>query len=248
MVNGVNNNNINTYRNPPVRPSKADMDAPPFLLQYEEKGVVWERKDQDEKEKAKEAEERLKKAAAAEVKPAAAKTTSVSNTPTVTKDVFKAGEQAETSLLQEIFDKVKGFFTGIFRFIWYGDEGKAEQTQKTESGSGRTGEGSEKNEPGMTGSAVMESAVAAAKPDAGTTEAAASRTKDGQADRDARIRELIARHDTKGVVDILTENHTIQPARNSTLLTYYNRYGKIVEMNQTNTGRILHGDRHTRSL
>ena len=245
MVNGVNNNNINTYRNPPVRPSKADMDAPPFLLQYEEKGVVWDRKDQDEKEKAKEAEERLKKAAAAEAKPAAAKTTSVSNTPTVTKDVSKAGEQAETSLLQEIFDKVKGFFTGIFRFIWYGDEGKTEQT---ESGSGRTGEGSEKNEQGMTGSDVMESAAAAAKPDAGITETAASRTKDGQVDRDARIRELIARHDTKGVVDILTENHTIQPARNSTLLTYYNRYGKIVEMNQTNTGRILHGDRHTRSL
>lgn len=234
MVNGVNNNNINSYMNHSVRPSKTDMDAPPFLLQYEEKGVVWDRKDQDDKEKekkVKEAEERLRKAAAVDAKSDLGRTPPVNNTPSAIKDTPKAEGQAGTALIQGIFNGIKGFFAGIFNFIWYGEDGKAEQAQKTEEESlkgRRTGENS--------GTAPLK------------TSAAVSIAEDAQPDTDTMIRELIARHDTKGVVDILTKNHTIQPAHNSTLLTYYNRHGKIVELNQTNTGRILHGDRHTRSF
>lgn len=226
MVNGVNNNNISSYRNHSVRPSRTDMDAPPFLLQYEEKGVVWDRKDQVDKEKEKklkEAEERLQKAAAADAGAARGKTTSVDDMPAAAKDAPKTDGQAGGSLVREIFNGIKGFFAGIFHFIWYGDDDKTGQAQMTKEESAGT---------------VPVKAAAETASDAG----------DAQADRDTLIRELIARHDTKGVVDILTENHTIQPARNSTLLTYYNRHGKIVEMNRTNTGRILHGDRHTRTF
>lgn len=234
MVNGVNHNNINSYTNHSVRPSKTDMDAPPFLLQYDEKGVVWERKDQDDKEKekkAKEAEERLRKAAAVDEKSASAKAFSANDMPSSGKDTSKAEGQAGEDLFRGILNGVKNFFVGIFNFIWYGDDGKAEQAQKTEEGHSKvqTADGA--------GTAPVKPAAAAA-----------SAREDGQIDKDTLIRELIARHDTKGVVDILTENHTIQPARNSTLLTYYNRQGKIVELSRTNTGRILHGDRHTRSL
>lgn len=233
MVNGVNNNNINSYMNHSVRPSKTDMDAPPFLLQYEEKGVVWDRKDQDDKEaekKVKEAEERLRKSAAVDAKSDSGRTPPVNDMPASIKDAHKTEEQPRPALTRGIFNGIKEFFTNIFNFIWYGDDGKEEQTQKTEEESrkGRTGE--------KLGTAPLKTA------------AAVSDAEDAQTDTDTLIKELIARHDTKGVVDILTKNHTIQPAHNSTLLTYYNRYGKIVELNQTNTGRILHGDRHTRSF
>ncbi|MDE6743673.1 MAG: hypothetical protein K2J95_07350 [Lachnospiraceae bacterium] len=230
MINGVNNNNINSYRNHSVRPSKTNMDAPPFLLQYDEKGVVWDRKEQDDQEnekKVQEAEENRKKAA--DVKSATAKALSVNDAPPAMKDTSKVEGQAGEDLFRGILNGVKNFFVGIFNFIWYGDEGKAEQTQKEERIKVQAGD--------SVGTEPVTSAVAAASTGEGE-----------QIDKDALIKELIARHDTKGVVDILTENHTIQPARNSTLLTYYNRHGKIVELHQTNTGRILHGDRHTRSL
>lgn len=213
MVNGVNNNNINSYRNHSVRPSKTDMDAPPFLLQYEEKGVVWEHKDQDDKEKIKKEEERQRKTPAAETAAASVKASPVNAAPAAAKDIPKTEGKSAGNLLQGIFDRIKGFFSGVFNFIWYGDDGKAEQAEKE-------------------------------KKDA----APLSALEEEHKDRDTLIKELIAKHDTKGVVDILTENHTIQPAHNSTLLTYYNRHGKIVELNQTNTGRILHGDRNTRNL
>lgn len=233
MVNGVNNNNINSYRNHSVRPSKTDMDAPPFLLQYDEKGVVWDHKDdQNDNEK----ENKIKEAGeshgrAADVKSAAAKTVSVNDTSSVMKDASKAEGQAGEDPFRSILNGIKNFFVGIFNFIWYGDDGKAEQTHKKEEERIR-----------------VQTADSLGTDPVKNEAAAASAGEDAQMDKEALIKELIARHDTKGVVDILTENHTIQPARNSTLLTYYNRHGKIVELSQTNTGRILHGDRHTRSL
>lgn len=230
MINGVNNNNINSYRNQSVRPTKTDMDAPPFLLQYDEKGVVWDRKEQDDQEKeknVKEAEGNRRKAA--DVKTVSAKLPSTNDAPTAAKDISKAEEQAGEGLFRGILNGVKNFFVGIFNFIWYGDDGKGEQAQKEEHIKAQA-EDSVGKEPMKN------------------TAAAASAGENEQMDKDALIKELIARHDTKGVVDILTENHTIQPARNSTLLTYYNRHGKIVEHHQTNTGRILHGDRLTRNL
>ncbi len=230
MVNGVNNNNINSYRNHSVRPSRTDMDAPPFLLQYDEKGVVWEHKDQNDKEEEKkitEAAETHKKAA--DVKTVAAKAASANDTPAVRKDTSEAKGQAEGELFRGFLDGIKNFFINIFRFIWYGDDGKEEQGDKAEAAS-----------------KAQNTDAYGTSPDKNVT--AASAGEDAQMDKDALIRELIARHDTNGVVDILTENHTIQPARNSTLLTYYNRHGKIVDLSRTNTGRILHGDRRTRSL
>lgn len=230
MVNGVNNNNINSYRNHSVRSSKTDMDAPPFLLQYDEKGVVWDHKDQNDKEE----EKKIKETGgshgnAADVKSVSAKVPPVTDTSAVTKETSRAEGQTGEDLFRGILNGIKKFFVGIFNFIWYGDDGKAEQGDKAE-------EASKAQNADAFGTSPVKTA------------AAASDMKDEQMDKDALIKELIARHDTKGVVDILTENHTIQPARNSTLLTYYNRHGKIVELNQTNTGRILRGDRNTKSL
>ncbi len=62
-----------------------------------------------------------------------------------------------------------------------------------------------------------------------------------QTDED-RIKAYIKAGDTNGVVDVLTKGGTVQPARNSTLLTKYDRRGHIVEGNRMNTGVILHGD------
>ena len=230
MVNGVNNNNINSYRNHSVRPSKTDMDTPPFLLQYDEKGVVWDHKDQNDKEKEKKIKEvEGSHGKAAVVKSVSAKVPPVDNASDVIKDTSKAEGQTEEDLIRGLLNGIKKFFVGIFNFIWYGDDGKAEPGDKAKEASKAQN-------------------VDAFRTSLDKNVTAASDIEDEQMDKDALIKEMIARHDTKGVVDILTENHTIQPARNSTLLTYYNRHGKIVELNQTNTGRILRGDRNTRSL
>ena len=220
MVNGINSNNpINSYSNTSVRPSKADMDAPAFLLQYDEKGVVWDR---DEKESDKESETRES------AKNGGSSQRSVAGERNNYKKQIEAGEKKSEQpvelgdLFGSILSKIKSFFSSFLNFIWYGDEDNAS------------------DEHGDT----EESPLIKAADSPQEAHTAGTYT----ADTETVIKDMIARHDMDGVVDVLTKNHTIQPARNSTLLTYYNRHGKIVDMSQTNTGRILHGDRHVKTM
>ena len=218
MVNGINSNNpINSYTNNSVRPSKADMDTPAFLLQYDEKGVVWDRnekeKESETREPAKNGESRRN--AVADGKSDYKKTTDTEHSEST--EAFAIGD-----LFGGLLGKLKTFFANVLNFIWYGDEKEAPEKQE---------------EPEK--SAVIKAVDSARE----------HHMKDVPAsDQDEVIKDMIARHDMDGVVDILTKNHTIRPARNSTLLTYYNRHGKIVDLSQTNTGRILHGDRNVRTM
>ena len=50
------------------------------------------------------------------------------------------------------------------------------------------------------------------------------------------------------MVSLLTEDGNKTLARNSTLLTYYDKTGKIADVNVSDRERILHGDRNVRKL
>lgn len=50
------------------------------------------------------------------------------------------------------------------------------------------------------------------------------------------------------VLNLLTDNGKKTIAKNSSLLTYYDRNGRMVEPNASDRERILHGDRNTRKL
>ena len=54
--------------------------------------------------------------------------------------------------------------------------------------------------------------------------------------------------DMERVVNLVTENGQKTMAKNSTLLTYYDRSGKIAPLSASDQERILHGDRNVKKL
>ncbi len=65
---------------------------------------------------------------------------------------------------------------------------------------------------------------------------------------DREIQPYLRSGDLNQVISLLTDNGKREAARNSTLLTYYDRTGRMVEPNASDRERILHGDRNTRKL
>ena len=65
---------------------------------------------------------------------------------------------------------------------------------------------------------------------------------------DHEIQPYLKSGDLDRVISLLTDNGRKTIARNSTLLTYYDRNGKMVEPNASDRERILYGDRNTKKL
>lgn len=72
--------------------------------------------------------------------------------------------------------------------------------------------------------------------------------KKTQAEEEALLKKALHTGDLPQVIDILTDNGTKTIAKNSTLLTYYDKNGRVVEPNASDRERILHGDRGSRKL
>lgn len=69
-----------------------------------------------------------------------------------------------------------------------------------------------------------------------------------QAERDKKIRGHLRSGDLEQVISLLTEDGKRAVAKNSTLLTYYDKNGKLTQINASDRERILHGDRNVRNL
>lgn len=65
---------------------------------------------------------------------------------------------------------------------------------------------------------------------------------------DRKIQPYLRSGDLNQVISLLTDNGKREAARNSTLLTYYDKTGRMVEPNASDRERILHGDKNTRKL
>lgn len=79
-------------------------------------------------------------------------------------------------------------------------------------------------------------------------EAAARQQLERETKKDAEIQKLLRSGDMEQVISLVTENGQRTMAKNSTLLTYYDRTGKITPLSASDQERILHGDRNTRKL
>lgn len=69
-----------------------------------------------------------------------------------------------------------------------------------------------------------------------------------EAERDKEIQRLLRSGNMEQVLSLVTENGQKTMAKNSTLLTYYDRSGKIAPLSASDQERILHGDRNMRKL
>ena len=66
--------------------------------------------------------------------------------------------------------------------------------------------------------------------------------------RDAEIQKYLHSGNLEQVLSLLTDNGKRSIAKNSTLLTYYDKSGRLTPVNPSDSERILHGDRRTKSL
>ena len=73
-----------------------------------------------------------------------------------------------------------------------------------------------------------------------------------QTERDEKqneeIQNVLRSGNMEQIVNMVTENGQKTVAKNSTLLTYYDRTGKITPLSASDQERILHGDRNTTKL
>lgn len=69
-----------------------------------------------------------------------------------------------------------------------------------------------------------------------------------QKERDARIRKYLRSGNLEQVISLLTDDGKRTVAKNSTLLTYYDRSGQLRQINASDRERILHGDHNVRKL
>lgn len=176
-----------------------------------------------------------------------------------------------------LFDTVRTFFTtavasikDFFYKIWNDPqpsdalqeisdaEGVSEAEAANETG-GRSGAAEEQIEAGEsygTDNVIKAAAEILNQAEAGnnTTE-----TPPGSADLmrdyhrntqrlDREIQPYLRKGDLNQVINLLTDNGKKSIARNSTLLTYYDRNGRMTEPNASDRERILYGDRNTRKL
>lgn len=79
-------------------------------------------------------------------------------------------------------------------------------------------------------------------------ETAAAQQVVREAEREKEIQKLLRSGDIERVISLVTENGQKTMAKNSTLLTYYDRRGRIAPLSASDQERILHGDRSTRKL
>lgn len=68
------------------------------------------------------------------------------------------------------------------------------------------------------------------------------------ADKDAEIQKYLHSGNLEQVISLLTDNGQKTIAKNSNLLTYYDRSGRLTQINPSDRERILHGDRNSRKL
>ncbi|MDE7187124.1 MAG: hypothetical protein K2O13_06410, partial [Lachnospiraceae bacterium] len=79
-------------------------------------------------------------------------------------------------------------------------------------------------------------------------ESAAGNPLPDRAAREREIQKYLRTGNLEQVISLLTEDGHRTIAKNSTLLTYYDRTGRLTSLSASDQERILHGDRNTRKL
>lgn len=79
-------------------------------------------------------------------------------------------------------------------------------------------------------------------------EEAAKQQIERENNKEEEIQKLLRSGNMEQVISLVTENGQKTMAKNSTLLTYYDRTGKITPLSASDQERILHGDRSVRKL
>ena len=206
MVNRVDNSNIYANSYTPGTGQRKKVDAagvPAFLLDHDERGVVWERS-RDEKTDGNETvlNDKL---------PRGKKDTYESHiAEPEKKDETESGNT--DALIENISNFLKSLFKKILDFVWYGND-----ETKTEESGDNVYEEAENQEVGLS-------------PD---LEKASEEIKKSESEKSG-----LKKSDKRNpAFEIPVPEGT--PAHNTSIITYYDRRGRIVKPDDLDTRRIL---------
>ncbi len=118
MIERINdsNNYIKTYNNSQVARNNREEDIPPFLLDYDEKGVVWERGAASNPKLPKVQQESYNPSDEAK---------ELLGSSESKDDKSGKNEKKENVLF---FDRIKRFFKAVMNSVWYGPDEKEDAT------------------------------------------------------------------------------------------------------------------------
>lgn len=172
---------------------------------------------------------------------------------------MKKGTAADTAAQPSLLELVQSFFTTLvstikefFYQLWYDTEPSTDAaiSSESEKADADAEDAFVKAEELLVNteeiSAGKEYASITTEDVANIDVAAAHRMNEERLQRE--IQPYLRSGDLDQVISLLTDNGRKTTARNSTLLTYYDRNGRMVEPSASDKERILHGDRNTRKL
>lgn len=272
MVNKVNGNNYYTYNR--QKSINVSDTGEQFSLDYKQ-GVPQprsrkEKADSDEEDGVRLELSGSRQAASPADRPAKAQTQSDNAAAPKAADTAR-----QTSLLETLQAAVSSFFTairGFFRALWsepdtvakdgadaIDNAGAAREDTDIADAVGAAIDGADTT---VDADAAIDDAdtigtVDAAIDDTDTTGAVDADLADAE-DEDAyrmtrerleeEIRPYLRNKDMQQVLNLLTDNGRRTVAKNSTLLTYYDKKGRITQPTASDRERILYGDKNTRNL
>lgn len=236
MINRVDGNYYNDYSQMKSVNTIQD-NGEKFSLDYKQENLPSE--DSGKKEKEDEIARSKRKAAERNgVKLELSKTAQHVNnakpeyTSDVSKEQSKPDQKSFLDSIQEIITSILQSVKAFFYQIWNDTEATAEQSMADTSSQEDGAEVELKDVAGF----------------AETLQNAEEIQRKNEERIDKEIRQYLHTGDLPQVISILTDNGKRSIAKNSTLLTYYDRNGKVVEPSASDRERILHGDQGSRKL
>lgn len=219
MVNRVNDGQYtNAYINTKRQKIKTDAEAPAFLLNYDERGVIWDRDEASSKSK----EEQVREKRANEAKSQKKNSPAVKETKEASANERPAflnpwSVESLIGAIKNLAKSIKYVFDGFLKLVWYGEE----DTKKDQTAQGEE----EKNITEFEEKSELENIS----------------EENNLLSKDEKASKFVSDFDKKLEAAKAGVDGTL--ARNTDLLTTYDRFGHTVSPSKSNQSLILHGDK-----
>lgn len=232
MIYRVGDNEITTYDNKSLKTTAKSGSQEKFSLEQYSEGQIPEdkEKDRDEKKDAQKTGKSMPvrtESGGVKLELSAAGISGKDGGNRAQRSAESESGKAFLESVRLLWEKFITFLKGIFEKIWNDPPAEAEVVSEDSE----TEEVSQPQEGGLEPEPLS-----------------AEMLEKEQQEKEAKIRECLASRDMNRMVSLLTEDGNKTLARNSTLLTYYDKTGKIADVNVSDRERILHGDRNVRKL
>lgn len=236
MVNKIDNNNYYDYQK--LKNVNIPDSGEKFNLEYNRKELQSEA-DKNKASNSTDAQKQAEENAGVRLE-----LSSQGKTASAERSWEKEGSKTHAAAdAESIIDTIRGFIADaitavktFFYNLWYDPQPETDiQASQEQDDFAKTLE-----------SAVETEAVESSDIPENMDEVSAYRMKSERLDRE--IQKHLRSGDLNQVISLLTDDGKKTIARNSSLLTYYDRNGRMVEPNASDRERILHGDINTRKL